>query len=149
MALHSLKYDSHYAVDETKAGVFIYDGTASRFHEWEFRVGSRWESTKKEDCPKQMNSVIESLRGDAALLAMDLGKDILMKEDGTGLKKLVEAIRGHVFPQARAEAKELYKSGHKTQGVLSRQPHEPIVSYVNRRRRWWRLSPPPSPAVDV
>ena len=135
MALNSLRYDSISNVVETKGGMFIYDGNANRFHEWEFIVNIRWKATEPKEYGKTMNSIIESLRGDAALLAMDIGIDDLMKADGTGFQTLVDKVRNHVFPQARAEAKELYKSGHKTGGVLSRKPHEPFVSYVNRRRR--------------
>ena len=113
----------------------MYNGEASRFHEREFRVGIRWKSTNPEDYGKTMNTIIESLRGDASLLAMDIGGDALMAEDGSGFEKLVDAVRANVFLQARAEAKELYKSGHKISGVLSRQPHEPMVLYVSRRRR--------------
>ena len=40
-----------------------------------------------------MNTIIESLRGDAALLAMDIGEDDLMVDDGSGFKKLVDAVR--------------------------------------------------------
>ena len=43
-----------------------------------------------------------------------------------------------VFPFSRAEAKTLFKSGHKTKGLLSRQSGEPMSSYVSRRRRWWK-----------
>ena len=48
----------------------------------------------------------ESLRGEAASVAMDVGIAKLISADG--IKDLVEAMRKHVFPQARAEAKELY-----------------------------------------
>ena len=123
MAMNSLRHHAHGTVDETKGGLFIDNSEASRFHEWEFRVGIRWKSTKPEDSGKTMSTMSESLRGDAALLAMDIGGDALMAFDGSGVKKLVDAVRANVFPQAGAEAKELYKSGHEISGVLSRQPH--------------------------
>jgi len=81
--------------------------------------------------------VIEGLRGEAADIAMDIGTEVLMKDDHTGLTVLTETLRSHIFPKKEAEAKVLYKHGHKKKGVLSRQSAEPIVSYVSRRRRWW------------
>ena len=136
MALSSLRYDASSSVEETKGGIFVYDGTASRFHEWEFRTTLRIQSSKEEDLPKQMSMVVDGLRGDAAQIAIDLGTSKIL--GATGLKDLVDAMRASVFPQARAEAKELYKVGHKAKGVLSRQPGEPMVNYISRRKRWWR-----------
>ena len=92
-----------------------------------------------------MSMIIEALRGEAANVAMDIGKAELMKV-GTdhvtagqpGFKMLMEGMRKMVFPFSRAEAKTLFKSGHKTKGVLARQSGEPMSSYVSRRRRWWK-----------
>ena len=85
---------------------------------------------------KEMSKVVDGLRGDAAQIAIDLGTSKIL--GATGLTDLIEAMRASVFPQARAEAKELYKVGHKVKGVLSRQPGEPMVNFISRRRRWWR-----------
>ena len=81
--------------------------------------------------------MIEGLRGDAFSIARDLGLEVL-SEPG-GLVKLVGEIRSHVFPRAREEAKELFRAGQKQGGPLSRQPGEPMLSYVQRRRRWWHM----------
>ena len=145
MALASLRWDSSKEVEETKGGMYIYDGSTHNFHEWEFRTEVRWESTKVEDLKKTMSMIIEALRGEAANVAMDIGKAELMKV-GTdhvttgqpGFTKLIEGMRKMVFQFSRAEAKVLFKSGHKTKGVLARQPGEPMSSYVSRRRRWWK-----------
>ena len=136
MALASLRYDANSSVQETKSGVSVHDGNAARFHEWEFRTGMRWRSSKEEDKDRTTNNIIESLRGEAGQVAMDLGQEELMKP--TGAKSLIDAMRAHVFPQARAEAKELYKRGHKPHGVMARQASESMANYVIRRRRWWR-----------
>ena len=104
----------------------MYDGSASKFHEWSFRASMRWASAKDDDKPKMMNIVIEGLRGEAALVAMDLGKDVLIKADG--MDDLINAMRANVFPKAQAEAKDLYRAGHKIKGPLSGQPNEPMVS---------------------
>ena len=134
MALASLRYDAGKDVTETKAGFFIYDGNPQTFHEWEFRVGIRWESTESDQKKKTMSQIIEALGGEAAQVAMDIGMEELMKiGEGTnniGYNKLLTEMRLLVFPFARAEVKTLYKAGHKTKGALSRQPNEPMVSYV-------------------
>ena len=127
MAVASLRYDANMGIEATHGGLFVYDGTPARFHEWEFRTSMRWKSTKDEDKPKTINMIIESLRGEAALVAMDLGETKLMAEDG--FKDLINAMRDHVFPQARAEAKELYRAGHRPKGLMARQPGEPVISY--------------------
>ena len=137
MAVASLKYDYSGDVLETKGGMYIYDGTPGRFYEWQFRTRIRWEATEHEDKQKTMSKIVDSLRGEAALIAMDVGMEDLMKVDG--LDKLIAAILKHVFPQARAEAKELYKIGHKLGGIMSRQSGESMMSYVSRRRRWWKM----------
>ena len=137
MAVASLRYNANLVTGQTKSGSFVYDGTPARVHEWEFRSGLRWNAIGEEDKETTRGAIIESLRGEAAFVAMDLSSATLMANDG--FKDLVNAVRKHVFPQARAEAKELYRVGHRTKGVMARQPTEPMVSYVSRRRRWWRL----------
>ena len=79
MAVASLRYDANKDVEETKGSVFIYDGTASRFHEWEFRTSMRWASTQMDDRSRTMSMIVEGLRGDAALIAMDIGQEDLLK----------------------------------------------------------------------
>ena len=136
MALASLRYDANSSVQETKSGVFVYDGNAARFHEWEFRTSMRTRSSKEEDRLRTMNSIVESLHGEAGQVAMDPGEEELMKP--AGVKILIDAMRRHVFPQARAEEKELCKMGHKQHGAMARQASESMSNYVIRRRRWWR-----------
>ena len=153
MALASLRYDSASKIEDTKSGFYIYSGVAQHFEEWHFRTGMRWSSAKAEDKPKTMSMIIEALRGEAASTAMDIGKDKLVQVgEGTndeGYHELIEDIRKMVFPFARAEAKSLYKAGHKTHGVLSRQTTEPMVSYISRRRRWWTQLKKMDPTVEL
>ena len=82
-----------------------------------------------------MSQIVEALRGDAAQVAMGIGTEELLRvgpgtTNDPGFKLLKESMRGMVFPFARAEAKLLYKSGHKKKGVLSQQPQESMVSYI-------------------
>ena len=83
-----------------------------------------------------MNKIVEGLRGDAFLLARDLGLETLARPGG--LERLIEVIRHHVFPRALEESKELFRAGQKHGGPLSRQPTESMLSYT-QRRRWWTL----------
>ena len=55
-----------------------------------------------------------------------------------GLRSFVEKMREVVFARATEEARELFRAGQKP-GVLSRQSGESMLSYVSRRRRWWKL----------
>ena len=137
MAAASLKFDPSNVHDETRAGSVIYDGSAAQFHQWQFNVMMKMSSVKKEDKPKEMANIVQALRGEAATLAMDIGYTDLLNNDG--IDKLTKAIQARVFPHAHAEAKELYRIGHKQHGLLSRQPKEAMTNFVARRRRWWKL----------
>ena len=137
MAAASLKYDPSNTYDETRNGSFIYDGSAAQFHQWQFNVKMKMTSVKKEDKPKEMVNIVQALRGEAATLAMDIGYAELLNDDG--IDKLTKAIQDRVFPHAHAEAKDLYRIGHKQHGMLSRQPKEAMTNFVARRRRWWKL----------
>ena len=138
MAVASLTYDASLAVEETKSGFFVYDGAPSRF-----------QSSKEEDKYRALSSIVEALRGEAVLVAMDVGMDKLMNEKLTGFDELVKAMTARVFPQAQAEAKELYQVGHKHRGPMSRQAAEPMISYVSRRRRWWATLKKLDSTVDL
>ena len=54
------------------------------------------------------------------------------------LPSVIEAVRKHIFPLTEQESKELYRLGTETGGLLSRQAGEPMVSYIARRKRWWK-----------
>ena len=74
MTLSSLKYEQEKYIDETRQGIFIYDGDASRFHEWEFRTMMEVNSlADKKELSKAINNIVKALRGEAATIAMDLG----------------------------------------------------------------------------
>ena len=84
MALASLKFEQSREMDETRQGYVIYNGAPSRFHEWEFRTMMKHMATQDDDKKRNETTaqIIDSLRGDAATLAMDLGAETLMKKDG-------------------------------------------------------------------
>ena len=63
--------------------------------------------------------VLEGLRGDAFLVARDMGLETLVAKGG--LDELVERIRKMVFPRATEEARELFRTGQRVGGPLARQ----------------------------
>ena len=93
-----------------------------------------------------VHKVLEGLRGDAFLVARDLGLEKLIVPGGLDL--LVDRIRTMVFPRASEEARELFRAGQKV-GVLSRQYGESTTSYISRRRRWWRTLQELDPSISL
>ena len=66
-----------------------------------------------------------------------------------GLRSLVKKVKENVFPRASEEAKELFRIGQVRGGILSRQSSESMVSYVDRRRRWWRMITELDPSTQL
>ena len=108
-----------------------------------------------------VTKVMEGLRGDAFLMAKDLGLNALMDAGPpTGLELLVERIKEHVFPLRSHEARELFRLGQQANGPLSRQSAEtiflfyrktkPLVDYTHPNAGWaspWDIRPRPSRAT--
>ena len=92
--------------------------------------------TTEADIIKPHVQVMEGLRGDAFLVARDMGINALVADGG--LRELVRRIKQSVFPRASEEARELFRIGQVRSGPLSAQPSESMRSYCDRRRRWWR-----------
>ena len=74
-----------------------------------------------------------SLRGDAYIVAQDLGHDVLKATDA--IEKIVEAVRKQIFLLQAQEAKELYRVGSNVGGVMSRQPGESMTSIPCRQKK--------------
>ena len=72
-----LYHKGHEAFQETKNGTFIYDGDASKFHEWEFRTRLRMSGKKGDFYAQAMSSVVDGLRGDAFIVAKEVGLENL------------------------------------------------------------------------
>ena len=127
MAAGALGYSANgdLEADLTKFGFLVYGGTVRDFHEWEFRAMVRFNQTKDEDKPALASKFLDSLRTDAYVIAEDLGPEILGSKDN--IPSVIEAFRKHIFPLTEQESKELY-----------RQAGEPMVSYIARRKRWWK-----------
>ena len=87
---------------------------------------------------KTVQQIVENLRGDALHVAMEIGIDILLGDDGADT--LFQRMLQHIFPVSRHESKALFREGSKTrEGVFTRQPSESMQSYILRRKRWWSL----------
>ena len=138
MASGSLAYRPHQDLDTdlTKFGFLVYAGTVRDFHEWEFRAMTRWKQTKVEERSDLASKFLDSLRSEAYIIAEDLGTEILFSTDN--IPKVIEAVRERLFPLAEQETKQLYRLGTQVGGMLSRQPGEPMISYIDRRKRWLR-----------
>ena len=64
----------------TRGGAYVYTGDASSFHEWEFRTRIRIRGLKGEAYIKAVSGIVEGLRGDAFVVAQEVGLDVLMAE---------------------------------------------------------------------
>jgi hypothetical protein len=132
-------------VEITKSGSYIYYGTANDFHEWEFRTRLRVKASGQDDerYAAVMSQVIDGPRGDAFIIAKELGLDRIWDVGDdfspSGVDTLIEAIKASVFPLTTHEAKELFRQYCKPVGSLSRQNGESMQQYISRRRRCWKL----------
>ena len=147
MAILALTYRHDTQYEGTRDGIPIYDGSATSFADWLFRTSIKHKAAKEDDKTRVMAQIVEGLRGDAADIVRDIGADAILGTDG--LTVVTEALRKHVFPKKEAEAKLLYRHGHKTKGILSRQPTEPIANYISRRTRWWSTLKLLDPTVEL
>ena len=80
----------------------------------------------KPDISTLANNILEGLRGDAFLLARDVGLDALINEEG--LEDLLQKTKAFVFPRANEEAKELFRASQKHGDPLFRQSGESVLS---------------------
>ena len=146
-AASSVFYYQNNTYDATKAGTFIYNGDAVSFYEWEFRTKSKVLGKKDKEYQDCVGKIIEGLRGDAFVVAQELGLRELSHDDG--IDSLIKAMRAMVFPLTTHEAKELFRLFTKTRGPLSRQQGESMTQYVSRRKRCWKLLKELDPDIEL
>ena len=133
MALRSLRFQKPSSGDlQSLDKPTQFWGDPHEFHTWEWKVTILAGSIEKGKEHKIMNEIVKGLNGDALQTAMDFSVDELVVPKG--IEKLVDAMRLMVFPSKKSEAKELYRAGHKQNGMLSRQKGESMMSYISRRR---------------
>ena len=100
----------------TKSGSYIYHGDASQYHEWEFRTRLRVKAAGdgEDRYAEAMSKVVAGLRGDAFIIAKEVGLDNLynigrggddfddegeeVPASSAGVDALIGAIRLSVFP---------------------------------------------------
>ena len=82
--------DAH-STQETKNGSYIYNGDASNFHEWEFRTRLRVAGKTDHFYTEAVSKVVEGLRGDAFIVAQEVGLDILFEAPSTESVRLQPA----------------------------------------------------------
>jgi hypothetical protein len=150
---------------ETKQGSYIYSGEAGNFHEWEFRTKLRSRGKRGDHYVDAVSRITEGLRGDAFIVAQEVGLESLWQEEvaavegdletsvedrvPSGIERLVEAMREHVFPLTTHEARELFRQYTKQSGALSRQSGESMTQYVSRRQRCWKLLKELDPDIEL
>ena len=125
---------------ETRQGFPIYSGTAIGFEEWQFKLESKYNGLPDDETGNAKKrelggKAVEGLSDCALRAAMDLGPKAISTADG--IPKLIAAVDTVVHPLRKEEAKALWKEGSKSDGPLTRQYGESMVSFVARRRRWW------------
>ena len=71
------------------------------------RTRIKYDAVKDDDKKRKeaVSNIVDSLDGDAATIAMDIGVNALMAEDG--IDKLIERLQAKAFPKLQSEAKEL------------------------------------------
>ena len=113
--------------ETTKSGSDVYHGHAATYHEWEFRTRLRVKGsgTDPERYAEVMSKVVDGPRGDAFIIAKEVGLDNLWDAGDEyadpGVDVLINAIEAGVFPLTTYEATELFRQYCKPSGSLSRQ----------------------------
>ena len=93
-ALQSLKFKPDMGnVEETKWGYVIFSGKPVEYAQWLFRSKAKLMVSTAEDKRKTINSIVESLRGDAMQVAMRIPLETLLAEDGSGAERLMADIK--------------------------------------------------------
>ena len=115
----------------------VFAGEAASFHEWQFRLQSKKSLCEAEEFPALTAKVVDAFRGEALSCVMEIGLAKLMEASVVDL--FVQTVQERLFPQRRAEARELLKQGMLVGGPMSQVPGEPTTSHISRRRRWWTL----------
>ena len=113
-AIKSLAYRPYATPpEENKQGFVYYSGGANDYHYWNFKVELKLATTDEKDFPGTVTKMVESLRGDALAIAMDIGVAELTKIDRSGVQTLRDRMKNHVFPIIKDEVKSLYREGHR------------------------------------
>ena len=88
---------------ETKVGTYVYKGDGINFYEWEFRTKLRIARKTGEHYVDAVSKIVDGLRGDAFVVAQEVGLDSLHGPEG--IDALTKKMREMVFPMTTQEAK--------------------------------------------
>ena len=69
-------------------------------------------------------------------IARDIGLETLTQEGG--IEHLVERIKSHVSPEHNMKPRNFSGQAKRQVGSYP-DTQEPMLSYTQRRRRWWRV----------
>ena len=106
MAISSLRYrPGAPPPEENKQGYVVYSGDPKDYHHWLFRTNLKMKTCKPDEFHRVAQSVVENLRGEALQVAIEIGIDELVEENGSGLKKLIVKMGKHIFAIAQHESK--------------------------------------------
>ena len=67
---------------ETKQGTYVYKGDGINFYEWEFRTKLRIAGKTGEHYVDAVSRIVDGLRGDALVVAQEVGLASLHEHDG-------------------------------------------------------------------
>ena len=142
--LEGLTHGSQEGLPETRAGFPLYAGSAHRFKEWQFKIKNRMRTVttiKDEDLKSQkmaslITSLIDVLSDNALKIAMDMTEEELAAD--AAVQTLMDRIEANSARFKKDEARELHRAGSRTVAPMCRQTGESIISYISRRRRWYK-----------
>ena len=136
--LEGLTYRSDVArgLKNNRQGLPTYSGSAAGLHEWKFKVLTKVKAleqieddvVRKSKFVELASKVVDALCDEAPKIAIDIGVDDIAAIGG--IITLVTAMEDHVSQFKDDEAQELSAIGSKTDGELSRQRGESMVSYI-------------------
>ena len=81
-------------------------------------------------------SIIQAFSDDAPKIAIDMTEDESVADQA--IKTLMDRVEAHSARYKKDDARELHRAGTRTSGPMCRQSGESMISYVSRRRRWYK-----------
>ena len=125
----------------TKSGSYIYNGDAANFHEWEFRTRLRVKTggTDPERYADVMSKVVDGLRGDAFIIAKEVGLDRRWYAGNINTARVDDGGRAEAHAERRDFPRGCGKCGRRCSATRCRYSWKPIatraLSEIRRKRR--------------
>ena len=94
------------------------------------------EDLKFQNIAPLITSLIDALSDDALKIAMDMTEEELAAD--TAVQALMDRIEANSARFKKDEARELHRAGTRTVGPMCRQTGESVISFISRRRRWYK-----------